>query len=152
MTRPWSRDPAFYLMSQGGAGPAMSGFRSLFRLEPPFGEAELTEYRTTLQAVPKVYEQARTNLTEAVPDLGTIAIWAAPREARIYGEIADQLAGHHPELVADAEAARDAVLAFGTWSRRQAVVERRRRHRQGELRLVAAQRPPLALRLGGRAG
>ena len=115
VTRPWSRDPAFYLMSQGGAGPAMSGFRSLFRLEPPFDEAELTEYRTTLQGVPKVYEQAKTNLTEAVPDLGTIAIWAAPREARIYDEIADQLAGHHPELVADAEAARDAVLAFGGW-------------------------------------
>ena len=31
----------------------------------------------------------------------------------------------------------------------QALLERRRRHRQGELRLVAAQRPPLALRLGG---
>ena len=115
VTRPWSRDPAFYLMSQGGAGPAMSGFRSLFRLEPPFDEAELEEYRTTLQAVPKVYEQARLNLTEAVPDLGTIAIWAAPREARIYDEIAEQLAEHHPELVADAEAARDAVLAFGGW-------------------------------------
>ena len=115
VTRPWSRDPAFYLMSQGGAGPAMSGFRSLFRGEPPFDEAELKEYRTTLQAVPKLYEQARSNLTEAVPDLGTIAIWAAPREARIYDEVAEELAEHHPELVADAEAARDAVLAFGAW-------------------------------------
>ncbi len=115
VTRPWSRDPAFYLMSQGGAGPAMSGFRSLFRSEPPFDEDELAEYRTTLQGIPKIYEQARSNLTEAVPDLGTIAIWAAPREARIYDEIAEQLAGHHPDLVADAEAARDAVLAFGAW-------------------------------------
>ncbi len=115
VTRPWSRDPAFYLMSQGGAGPAMSGFRSLFRLEPPFDGGELDEYRTTLQAVPKVYEQARSNLTEAVPDLGTIAIWAAPREARIYDEIAEQLVEHHPDLVPDAEAARDAVLAFGAW-------------------------------------
>jgi len=93
----------------------MSGFRSLFRLEPPFDDGELAEYRTTLQAVPKVYEQARSNLTEAVPDLGTIAIWAAPREARIYDEITEQLAGHHPDLIADAEAARDAVLAFGAW-------------------------------------
>ena len=115
VTRPWSRDPAFYLMSQGGAGPAMSGFRSLFRLEPPFDGGELEEYRTTLQAVPAIYEQARSNLTEALPDLGTIAIWAAPREARIYDEITEQLAEHHPELVADAEAARDAVLAFGAW-------------------------------------
>ncbi|MCE2559746.1 MAG: DUF885 family protein, partial [Acidobacteria bacterium] len=115
VTRPWSRDPAFYLMSQGGAGPAMSGFRSLFRSDPPFDDGELEAYRTTLQGVPKVYEQARTNLTEAVPDLGTIAIWAAPREARIYDEIAEQLAEHHPELIADAEAARDAVLAFGGW-------------------------------------
>ena len=48
VTRPWSRDPAFYLMSQGGAGPAMSGFRTLFELEPPFDEGELEEYRTTL--------------------------------------------------------------------------------------------------------
>ncbi len=115
VTRPWSRDPAFYLMSQGGAGPAMSGFGKLFRGEPPFDDGELEDYRTTLRAVPKIYEQARANLTEAVPDLGTIAIWAAPREARIYDEIAEQLAEHHRELVADAEAARDAVLAFGGW-------------------------------------
>lgn len=115
VTRPWSRDPAFYLMSQGGAGPAMSGFGKLFRGEPPFDDGELEEYRTTLQAVPLVYEQARSNLTEPVPDLGTIAIWAAPREARIYDEVAEELAEHHPELVADAEAARDAVLAFGAW-------------------------------------
>ena len=150
VTRPWSRDPAFYLMSQGGAGPAMSGFRSLFRLEPPFDEAELEEYRTTLQAVPKVYEQARSNLTEAVPDLGTIAIWAAPREARIYDEVAEQLAEHHPE---SRRRRRDRPRRGARLRRlgrgEQAVVERRRRHRQGELRLVAAQRPPLALRLGG---
>ena len=115
VTRPWSRDPAFYLMSQGGAGPAMSGFRTLFELEPPFDDAELEEYRTTLQAVPKIYEQARSNLTEGASDLATIAIWAAPREARIYERITEELAGNHPELVADAEAARDAVLAFGGW-------------------------------------
>ncbi len=115
VTRPWSRDPAFYLMSQSGAGPAMSGFGTLFHQQPPFDDGELDRYRTTLRAVPKIYEQARSNLTEAVPDLGTIAIWAAPREAWIYGEIAEELAEHHPELVADAEAARDAVLAFGGW-------------------------------------
>ena len=116
VTRPWSTDPAFYLISQGGAGPAMSGFRSLFRSEPPFDDGELEEYRTTLQAVPKIFEQARSNLTEPVPDLGTIAVWAAPQEARrIYDEIAEQLAEHHPELVQEAEAARDAVLAFGAW-------------------------------------
>ncbi len=116
VTRPWSKDPAFYLISQGGAGPAMSGFRSLFRSEPPFEDGELEKYRTTLQAVPKIFEQARSNLTEPVPDLGTIAVWAAPQEARrIYDEVAEELAEHHPELVPDAEAARDAVLAFGGW-------------------------------------
>ena len=42
----------------------MSGFEKLWQLEPPLSQAELSEYRTTLQAVPKIYQQARTNLTE----------------------------------------------------------------------------------------
>lgn len=112
---PWSSDPAFYLMTQGGAGPAMSGFEGLWRHEPPFSDEERSEVQTLLRAIPKIYDQARTNLTDGERDLAIIALWAAPREARMYREIADELADHHPDLVADARAAGDAVLSYAEW-------------------------------------
>jgi hypothetical protein len=113
--KPWSTDPAFYLMSQGGAGPAMSGFEGLWRIDIPLSDEDKIEYQTLLRAVPRIYEQAKINLTAGERDLATIALWAAPREARIYTHIATELAVHHPELVADAERAREAVEGYAEW-------------------------------------
>ena len=113
--RPWSRDPVFYLISQGGAGPAMSGFQALFDLDLPMPEARRAEYRALLRGLPKALEQARGNLTEAAGDLADIAVWAAPREARMYDGLAGRLAPHHPGLADEARRARDAVLSYGRW-------------------------------------
>ena len=150
VTRPWSRDPAFYLMSQGGAGPAMSGFRSLFRREPPFDDSE---HRGLPDDLAGCAEGLRAGQNQ--PDRAG----ARPRHDRDLGRPAGG-----PYLRRDRGAARRDPP--GTRRRRrgrprrrprlrgvgrgeQAVMDRRRRHRQGELRLVAPQRPPLALRLGG---
>ena len=113
--KPWSTDPAFYLMSQGGAGPAMSGFYGLWDTDPPMSDERATEYQIMLRAVPRLYEQAKNNLTDGERDLATIALWAAPREARIYTEIAAELAEHHPDLAADAERAGKAVEGYAEW-------------------------------------
>jgi len=113
--RPWSRDPVFYLPSQGGAGPAMSGFSGLRRARMPLAEDRIPEFQTSLQAVPALYEQAKGNLRDVPADLATLGIHYAPREASIYRRLADRLAEHHPELVADAEQAAAAVEGYGEW-------------------------------------
>ena len=113
--RPWSRDPVFYLMSQGGAGPAMEGFGGLRGLDLPLSAEGQSELRALLRAVPLLYEQAKGNLTEGAYDLAIIAIWAAPREAGIYRRIAAGLAEHHLDLVSDAERAVEAVENYGKW-------------------------------------
>ncbi|MGB3862840.1 MAG: hypothetical protein WA915_12190, partial [Candidatus Aminicenantaceae bacterium] len=60
--KPWSRDPVFYLPSQGGAGPVM---RINLRIRDglPLSEDKIDEFRKTLQAIPKIYKQAEGNLT-----------------------------------------------------------------------------------------
>jgi len=115
VTRPWSRDPVFYLMTQGGAGPAMFGFYGLWDVDLPMSDDQVSEYRILLEAVPKLYRQAKINLTEGARDLAIIAVWAAPWEVRLYSRIGEMLTEDHPDLVPLAEKAREAVEDYGTW-------------------------------------
>jgi uncharacterized protein (DUF885 family) len=112
--KPWSRDPVFYLPSQGGAGPVIR-INLRIRNGLPLPEDKIDEFRKTLQAIPKIYKQAEGNLTEAAGDLAKIAIHYIDREASRYQRLASRLAEHHPDLVPDAERARDAVRNYGKW-------------------------------------
>ena len=112
VVRPWARDPGFYLMTQEGAGP--TGFRIRVR-EMPIPEEDIHRIRTQLKAVPKLYEQARLNLTDGAADFVTLALHFLGEEIEFYRELATLLAEHHPELVPDAERAEAAVASFGRW-------------------------------------
>jgi uncharacterized protein (DUF885 family) len=112
--KPWSRDPVFYLPSQGGAGPVMR-LNLRIRGGLPLADDKIDEFRKTLQAIPKIYKQAEGNLTEAVGDLANIAIHYINREASRYERLASRLAEHHPDLVPYCEQAQDAVRNFGKW-------------------------------------
>jgi uncharacterized protein (DUF885 family) len=111
--KPWSRDPVFYLPSQGGAGPVIDinlRIRSL-----PIPDDRMEEFKTRLKAIPEIYKQAEQNLTEAAGDLALLALYYIEREAGRYQRLANRLAEHHPDLVPDAERARDAVKNYGKW-------------------------------------
>ncbi len=112
--RPWSRDPVFYLPSQGGAGPVIR-INLRIRDSLPLPEKKFDEFRKQLKAIPKIYEQAQRNLIEAAGALATIAIHYIEHEAARYQNLATMLAEHHPDLVPDAERARDAVKNYGKW-------------------------------------
>ena len=112
--RPWSRDPGFYITTPLGFGPRMYGSVRIPRL--PLKEGEIEEFRMKLQAVPKILDQARGNLTDEVPgDLVLLAIRAKAKESAIFESLAKRLAEHHPDLVVDAERAREACDAFHGW-------------------------------------
>jgi hypothetical protein len=111
--RPWSRDPAFYLKSQSGAGPSYFGAVRLRDL--PLSEESLVDVRIKLKAIPMIYKNAKTYLNEASGDLAAFAIHFLDEELAMYREIADSLTEHHPELVPDAQRAREAVEDYGKW-------------------------------------
>ena len=116
--KPWARDPGFYSIRGGDAGASIEAetfTRPLFELEPPFSADEKARYQATLRAIPGIYEQARSNLTEAAGDLAVLAIRNAESEARSYDRIAQRLQDAHPDLVPDARAAGQAVRDYAAW-------------------------------------
>ena len=116
--RPWSRDPGFYSILAGDAGASMNSGGFAFRLyeaELPLPKEEVEAFRTTLGALPGIYEQAKGNLTEASGDLAELAIYNGVREAEILDRMASRLQDHHPELAADATRAGEALRGFMGW-------------------------------------
>ena len=110
--RPWSRDPGYYAVF-GQFQPVIHGTLRVPRL--PLPAEQIADFRTKLQAVPKILDQARSNLTEPASDLALLAIDFKKRESERLKKLADDLATHHPDLVPDAVKAREAVDAYKDW-------------------------------------
>lgn len=111
--RPWARDPGFYLQSQAGAGPTRYGFIEVHEMPIPNEERE--EFRVKLRAVPAIFEQAKTNLTEGAADLAVLALHYLDEEKAVFQRLTTLLSEHHPELVEDARRAEAAVADYGQW-------------------------------------
>lgn len=112
--RPWSRDPCFYLPSQGGAGPVIDiDLRIPENL--PFSEEKQDEIKQQLKAIPEIYEQAKKNLKEGAKDFAIMAIRSAKEESTEYQNLAKRLAESHPGLAEEATKAREAVEDYGKW-------------------------------------
>ncbi len=111
--RPWERDPAFYSTTDLGFGPKMHGAMAIPVL--PLGTDEVEAFGEKLRGVPVILDQARQNLTDARGDLARLAIAQKRIERNVYGDLAEALAIHHPDLVPAAQAAQEATNDFLTW-------------------------------------
>ena len=111
--RPWSRDPSFYVVVSPQFGPQMYGSLNIPKL--PLLDDDIADFRMKLQAIPKILEQARVNLTEEAKDLWFLGIRAKKRESAILADLAKNLAEHHPDLVPEADQAKEAVDDFRIW-------------------------------------
>jgi len=111
--KPWSRDPGFYLQTQDGAGPARAGHLRIDRM--PIPDEELDTVQGQLRAVPIILEQAKSDLTEGAADLAYCALHYMKYEVEYHRMLRDDIALHHPALLADAEAALNAVEVYGEW-------------------------------------
>jgi hypothetical protein len=122
--RPWKRDPGFYL------DPLMGVAFS----EVTGSEADIAKLRARLAMVAPMLASGRRNLTEVAGDFADLAIhnlensdgvnhyhpYRAVPPAGIIGWYDDLLARSRtarPDLVADVETARAAVIAFRDWLR-----------------------------------
>jgi hypothetical protein len=122
VTRLWTRDPTMYL----------NLVRRLPYADVPIPQDELAEFQMRLKAVPKIMEQAKTNLTAPVPDLAKVAIFLLenydgvaqgeplrddPPDGTVgwYGDLVERLTEGQADLVPDAQAALTAVEDYRDW-------------------------------------
>ncbi len=119
--RPWARDPGFYNLSDG-IYPRLLVHHSrslsnwgLYKPGVPLFEDGVADFRVKLQAIPKIFAQAKINLTEAAGDLATIAIRVKEKDIQLLNEFAVQFAEFHPELVPYVEQAVAATVDFRDW-------------------------------------
>ena len=133
--RPWSRDPGFYSMFGGDAGATMNVgeffdpimdvaepvMMALFRgrelgeLELSLNAAEQQAMQATLDAIPRLYQQAQDNLTESARDFAKFAIRNFEMEIQLFEALGQALAAEHPALGAAATAAAGAVRQYVQW-------------------------------------
>ena len=126
VTRPWARDPVFYLLA-GHEGPTVAGFDGVLlgrRGRMPTLSAERkAELLTKLKAMPALYEQAIANLSEGgladcIGDMAGLALsptYGLVKDVASHRQLAETLAESEPDLSAAAEAAAVAVEEFGEW-------------------------------------
>ena len=133
--RPWSRDPGFYSMFGGDAGATMNVgdfFEPIIMAAEPVmmmiytgkesGDLSLSiepsdeqEMRNVLEAIPRIYQQAQKNLTEAARDFAKFAIRNFEREIEFYEVMGKALAEKHPETADAASDAADSVRRYVQW-------------------------------------
>ena len=94
---PWSRDPGFY-------NDVIATLAEVPEL--PLRQNAVTDLQAKIRSVPDLVEQAKLNLNDfslLAADLATLAILSIGDTRSSYESLAQDLAVHHPELVADAE-------------------------------------------------
>jgi hypothetical protein len=120
--RPWSRNPCFYSVYYRSPsdvpaleGPWRYGTLCLWKYTFPLSDEALDDFRMHLQAIPKVLEQAKTNLTEEAKDLWFLGIRLKKRESVFLDNLARRLSADHPDLIPDIKQAKVAVDKFRKW-------------------------------------
>lgn len=111
--RPWSRDPGFYSTVSRFEETMAGAVRIPRRM--PLPEDSIKDFQARLQALPKILEQAKVNLTDVPGDLGLLALRMKQRERDMFSELAERLEQHHPELVNDAKQVVAAIDNFRDW-------------------------------------
>lgn len=122
VVRSWSRDPGLYV----------DLVKRIPYTDTPIFENDLRAFRMRLENVPKIIEQAKTNLTKPSKELARLAIrhlehydgvgqgepWrAAPPEGTIgwYRDLIERLTQSHPNIVPLAKEALAAVEGYRDW-------------------------------------
>ncbi|MEX1011572.1 MAG: DUF885 family protein [Balneolaceae bacterium] len=108
----WERDPAFYAVINYQFGPKMHMSLSL-----PGGsvsDQNASQLETRLEAIPRILEQARVNLTDPIADHAYIAIYTTQRQIGRVESFIDSNSDR-ASLVQAAEGARDAIVEYRQW-------------------------------------
>ena len=117
----WSRDPGFYNLTDG-IYPRLLVHHSrslsnwgLYEPELPLSIKDQEDFKIKLKAIPKLFDQAKFNLTDAVPELAEIAIRVKEKDIQLLEGFMKDFLNHHQELVPIVEEAIIATKDFRDW-------------------------------------
>jgi len=122
VTRPWSRNPCFYNVFYTSPtdvpdreGPNRHGVLRLWEYRFPLDSEKLAEFRIHLEAIPKLLDQAKVNLTEDAKDFYFLGIRIKKRESEVLSNLEKRAGEYHPGLVPVIRQVKTAVDVFCAW-------------------------------------
>lgn len=122
VVRPWERDPAFYIWFYSSPsdvpereGPNIFGAVDLQLLPLVMTDSLAVAMAQQLDLAPKVYEQAKINLTGKARDLWVTGTRSIKENVAELNDYADAVEKNYPGLAASARNASAATLDFHTW-------------------------------------
>jgi hypothetical protein len=125
--QPWANNPAFYVMifpeqsdTPAHEGPVIHGFIDLWTYSFPLTDEHAAELSQRLRTIPKMLEQAKSNLTGNARDLWIAGIRSLKQQSDDLGALADKVAGSGQALLDDIQSAREATEAFCVWLEKEA--------------------------------
>ena len=125
--QPWARDPSFYVFlftsrsdQPANEGSWANGGIDLWTYEFPITGERTAELGVKLKAIPKLLEQAKSNLVGNAKDLWNAGVWDITDQSENLGALASRLGSSNPELASYAQRAKEATDQFKTWLEQQA--------------------------------
>jgi hypothetical protein len=122
VTRPWERDPAFYVWFFPAPtdvpereGPNIHGRIELPDFARPLSGADAAEIAARLRKAGAVYLQARVNLTGDARDLWVTGTRTIREQSEDLAAFSESVREAHPDLAAAAAEARAASTSFAEW-------------------------------------
>jgi Bacterial protein of unknown function (DUF885) len=119
---PWTNNPAFYVTAFGDEsdqpareGPLAAGGVELWKYAFPLSASDAAAIGAGLQPIPKLLEQAKTNLTGNQKDLWTYGVKAIKAQSAELMAFAAKLGDTQADLKATVEKARTASDALAAW-------------------------------------
>ncbi len=120
--KPWANNPAFYGMLYTyqsdvpeREAPTIEGAVELWQYDFPLSVEDAEKLSAQLAPIPKIYEQAKVNLTGNGQDYWTGAIRTMGQQAQILNGLAERVTGTHEGLDQNIAAAHAAVEDLIKW-------------------------------------
>ncbi len=125
--QPWANNPAFYVTvfpsesdQPAREGPFAYGAVELWAYSFPLSPEDAAEVESGITAVPKLLEQAKTNLVGNEKDLWDYGIKSVKEQSRDLAALASRLEGAPAELGAKVARAKEGTDDFAGWLEEQA--------------------------------
>jgi Bacterial protein of unknown function (DUF885) len=119
---PWTNNPAFYVTvfpsesdQPAREGPFALGGVELWSYDFPLSAQDAAAVESGIRAIPKLLEQAKTNLTGNQKDLWVYGTKSIKEQSADLARLAASLTGAQGQLRSSVEKAKEATDAFAAW-------------------------------------